>query len=407
MVNVELGNHQQKALGRLDNGSILCGGTGSGKSRTAIAYFVIKECGGQIKVNGEGETKPMKTPKDLYIITTAKKRDTLDWDGEAARFGLSRDRDISVGGVRVKVDSWNNISKYTDVEKAFFIFDEQRLVGSGAWVRSFYKIVEKNRWILLSATPGDTWMDYIPVFVANGFYRNRTEFLRRHAVYNRYSKYPKVDRYIEEERLKRFRNQLLVPMPYLKHTTRIRKNVLVEYDKERFNRVMKERWHIFEERPIRNTSELFYLMRRVVNSDNSRLEALEGLWERHKRIIVYYSFDYELEALRGLKTRLNTIVAEWNGHKHEEVPKTEEWIYLVQYISGSEAWNCIETDTMVFYSLNYSYRMIQQAEGRIDRYNTPFKELYYYTLRSGSPIDLAILKALMAKKTFNERDFEV
>ena len=407
MVNVELGNHQRKALGRLDNGSILCGGTGSGKSRTAIAYFVIKECGGQIKINGEGETKPMKTPKDLYIITTAKKRDTLDWDGEAARFGLSRDRDISVGGIRVKVDSWNNISKYTDVERAFFIFDEQRLVGSGAWVKSFYKIVAKNRWILLSATPGDTWMDYIPVFVANGFYRNRTEFLRRHAVYNRYSKYPKVDRYIEEGRLKRFRNQLLVPMPYLKHTTRIRKNVLVEYDKERFNRVMKERWHIFEERPIRNTSELFYLMRRVVNSDNSRLEALEGLWERHKRIIVYYSFDYELEALRGLKTRLNTIVAEWNGHKHEEVPKTEEWIYLVQYISGSEAWNCIETDTMVFYSLNYSYRMIQQAEGRIDRYNTPFKELYYYTLRSGSPIDLAILKALRAKKTFNERDFEV
>lgn len=385
---VELGKHQQKAILELENGKILCGGVGTGKSRTAIAYYMKKE-----------------HPKDLFIITTAKKRDSKDWEGECAKFILSRDRDGSIGHVKVTVDSWNNIGKYKEIKDAFFIFDEQRLVGSGSWVKSFIKIAKKNRWILLSATPGDTWMDYVPVFVANAYYKNRTEFIRRHVVYNNFSKYPKIDHYVETGRLVRLRRSLLVAMPYARATTRHSRIIPVTYSTADYERVTKKRWNIYKERPVKEISELCYTQRRVANSDPSRRSALLGLSEKHPRLIVFYNFDYELDILRTLKDDLDIPIAEWNGHKHEDVPTGDKWLYLVQYTSGAEGWNCISTDAMVFYSLNYSYRVMHQAEGRIDRMDTPFTDLYYYTLRSGASIDIGITKALKNKKNFNERDF--
>ena len=173
----------------------------------------------------------MSKPKDLFIITTAAKRDTLDWERECAIFALSRDRTASIGGIQVIVDSWNNIKKYIKIENSFFIFDEQRVVVSGAWVKSFLKITKANNWILLSATPGDTWMDYIPTFVANRFYKNRTEFLRTHVVYNTFTKYPKVDHYVEEGKLLKFKHQILVNMAYSKPTISHSINVMVPFDK--------------------------------------------------------------------------------------------------------------------------------------------------------------------------------
>lgn len=404
-MNVDLYPHQLKALNEIHNGSVLKGGVGTGKSRTALAYFFIKECNGRLIINGKGELHPLQTPKDLYIITTAKKRDHKEWEGEAAAFGLSSDVSASFGGVKVTVDSWNNITEYTEVKNAFFVFDEQRLVGSGAWVKAFIRIAKANRWIMLSATPGDTWIDYIPIFVANGFYRNRTEFIRRHVVYNSFTKFPKVDRFVDTGHLEALRRRITVDMPYLRHTRRHVRNVIVNYDQLRFERVVKDRWNVYEERPIKDVVELFVVMRRVVNSDPDRLGAIMELLEKHPKLIIFYNFDYELEMLRVLGQSLMIQYAEWNGHKHEEIPKADTWLYFVQYTAGAEGWNCTETDTIVFFSLNYSYKLREQGMGRIDRLNTPFEDLYYYVLRSNSPIDNAIVKALATKQNFNERRF--
>lgn len=396
---IELYEHQKVAIEKLKNGSILCGGVGSGKSRTALSYFYFKECNGSMKINGKGDYSKANNPMDLYIITTARKRDTKEWESECVPFVFS------LSGINVKIDSWNNIKKYSDVSGAFFIFDEQRVVGSGAWVKAFLKITKLNRWILLSATPGDTWMDYIPVFVANGFYKNRTEFIRRHVVYSRFAKYPKVERYLDTGRLLKLQRSIMVNMRYSKRTVVHEETIKVGYDKDIYNTVLTKRWNVFENKPIKDISQLCYLLRRVVNSDPSRIEAIKKLISKYKRVIIFYNFDYELDILRKIGSDLKIAYSEWNGHNHQPIPKTDEWIYLVQYTAGAEGWNCITTNVIIFYSQNYSYKAMVQAAGRIDRINTPFVDLYNFYARSNATIDIAIERCLKRKENFNESRF--
>lgn len=399
---IELAPHQLKVLGEIKNGTIVKGGVGTGKSRTALAYYFFNVCGGKAPINGVGEHGHMERPRDLFVFTTKKKKDELDWISEASDFGIFRDRENSVGNVSITVDTWNNITKYDEsLRGAFVIFDEQRLVGAGAWVKAFYKLAAANQWIILSATPGDTWVEFIPVFVANGFYEHRTEFMERHVVWSKYSRY-RIDRYLEVPHLEGLRARVLVEMPFNRHTTRHVTPVIVEYDKELFDKVLKKRWHVYEDRPIQHVAELFAVMRKVVNSDFSRLAEILRILEKHPRLIIFYNFDYELDILRTLKTTLSIPVAEYNGHKHESQPTGDSWVYIVQYTAGAEGWNCIETDAMVFHSLTYSYKIFEQSQGRIDRLNTPYFDLYYYVLRSLSKIDVAIVKSMANKKVFNE-----
>ena len=383
-MSIELRDCQIEAVEKMRNGCILCGGVGSGKSRTSLAYY-YKEQGGSLYSEGL-----MKNPKDLYIITTARKRDTLEWEAEMLPFLLSTNPDVNdIYHNKVVVDSWN----------------EQRVVGSGSWVKSFLKITKANDWILLSATPGDTWTDYVPVFLANGFFKNRTEFNREHVIYSRFTKYPKVDRYIGTKKLLRLRDEILVDINFNRETVAHHENVIVDYDILKYKEVTKTRWDPYKNEPIINAAGLCYIWRKLVNTDESRQRALLEIFERHPKMIVFYNFDYELEILRGLYYGNDVQIGEWNGHRHDEVPKGRKWVYLVQYTAGAEGWNCISTDTTVFYSQNYSYKIMQQSAGRIDRLNTPFRDLYYFHLKSRSGIDLAIAKALKEKKNFNEGKF--
>ena len=386
---MDLMDHQKDVLKHLSNGKILWGGVGSGKSIVALAYYMENEVG----------------LENVYVITTAKKRDSLEWQRDAAKFGIGMDKDSTVAGV-LHIDSWNNIGKYVDVKNAFFIFDEQRLVGGGAWVKAFYKIIKNNNaWLLLTATPGDTWMDFIPVFVANGFYKNKTEFVRRHVRYAPFSRFPKIIGYFDVDVLEQYKREVLVAMPYESHTIRKHEDVLVPYDIDLFKTASEKRWNVFEDKPIENVAELFAVLRRIVYSDPRRLDALRGLMEKHPRLIVFYTYNYELDRLRELYDSFSDLyeVAEWNGHVKNAIPTGENWVYIVQYTSGAEGWNCTSTDAMVFYSMTYSYKQFEQAQGRIDRLNTAYEHLYYYTLTSNSIVDRAVKKSILAKKDFNER----
>lgn len=394
--------NQKAAVEKMKNGCILNGGVGSGKSRTGL-YYYFKEQGGSI----DPDYVLMKKPKDLYIITTAMKRDSLEWEGELANFLISTDPEKNkTNGNKIVIDSWNNIKKYQEVKDAFFIFDEQRVVGYGAWVKSFLKISKSNDWILLSATPGDTWTDYIPVFIANGFYRNKSDFIRQHVVYNPRVKFPKIDRYLNTGKLIRLRNHILVDMDFKRDTIPHHEDVYCKYNISMYKDAGKLRWDPYKNEPITNAGGLCYVWRKIVNSDESRQVALLEIFEKHPKMIVFYNFDYELDILRRIFDGIEGVeVAEWNGHNHQPVPDSKSWVYLVQYTAGCEGWNCIKTDTIIFFSQNYSYKVLQQAAGRIDRLNTPFTDLYYYHLKSRSGIDLAISKALKEKKNFNENRF--
>lgn len=398
---VSLYPYQYEAMRRMKNGCILCGGVGSGKSRTSLAYFYTMYGG----IIGSIKYTKMKEPADLYIITTARKRDTMEWEQELGAYLLSIHPEQNLYDNKVVVDSWNNIGKYKEVKDAFFIFDEQRVVGRGAWVKAFLKIAKRNRWILLSATPGDTWSDYIPVFLANGLYKNRTDFNEQHVIFSYAMKFPKIDRYVNVKKLERFRDSLLVTMDFQRKTEAHHLDILTTYDKTKYKELGRSRWNPYLNEPIVNAGELCYLWRRIVNEDESRLRSVLELAEAHPKVIIFYNFDYELALLKQAVYLPGTEVAEWNGHQHQSIPDSERWVYLVQYTSGCEGWNCTLTNVIIFFSQNYSYKVMTQAAGRIDRLNTPFTQLYYYHLKSSAPIDLAIARALRNKKNFNERSY--
>lgn len=398
---MRLDEGQLDALDRIKNGSILVGGVGSGKSRTGLAYYFIKECGGSVVINQKGHYKAMSDPKDLIIITTAKKRDEQEWEKELTDFLLFPFPEKP----RIKIDSWQNLPKYTNEFNSFFIFDEQRLVGRGKWVKCFLRIAKCNHWIMLSATPADRWDDLIPVFLAHGFYKNRTEFCDRHVIFDHRAKWPKVLRYINTGRLIKLREEIYVDMEYQRQTIHNEIEVPVSYDQKMYKVIFKQRWNIYDDCPIENISQVCYLVRKLVNSDPSRIDAVKCLIAEHPKTIIFYNFDYELEILRNIAKEMGITKAEWNGHIHQSVPNCSEWVYLVQYTAGAEGWNCITTNTIIFYSQNYSYKTMVQAAGRIDRRNTTFRDLYYYHIRSKSPIDIGIAKALRSKKNFNEKKF--
>lgn len=395
MSQLSLYDHQLSALDKLESGSILCGGVGSGKSRTALAYYFLKIGKGSLEINNKGRSHDMRIDIPLYIITTAKKRNSHEWEDECQYFP----------GVEPIVDSWNNIKKYVGVTDAFFIFDEQRVVGYGTWAKAFIKISRSNQWILLSATPGDTWMDYVPVFIANGFYPNKTSFERRHVVYSRFAKYPKVEKYVGIDILENFRNKILVQMPFERPTISHHEYIKVPFDKEKSKIVVNDRWDVYDNEPLRDAGKMCLVLRRIANEDKRRFRVAEDVIKHNKKLIVFYNFNYELEGLKKLLEGLQMIFAEYNGHKHEPIPEGDSWVYLVQYTAGAEGWNCVDTDAILFYSQNYSYKIMQQAAGRIDRMNTPYTHLYYYHLISDSPIDISIKRALDGKKNFNERAF--
>lgn len=385
-MSVKLYPHQLKAVNELRNGSILKGGVGSGKSLTAVAYY-----------------DKVARGKDLYIITTARKRDSGDWIKEAAAYGLCSKNDQSLYGGKLVVDSWNSISKYVGITGAFFIFDEQKAIGYGTWAKSFIKIAKQNQWIMLSATPGDVWMDYVPVFIAHSFFKNKTQFCREHVVYSTRTRYFKVDHYVNTLVLENYRDAITVEMPFNKKTIQHVVPLYLAFNKDAVKEATQTRWNPFTDEPMKDVNEYCHVLRKITNSDSSRLMAIKSLMELHDRLIIFYNFDYELEMLRWFAESEGIYAYEWNGHKHEPVPQEEKWLYFVQYNAGAEAWNCTTTNVIVFYSLNYSYKVMEQTAGRIDRMNTPYIDLYYYILLSKSPMDMMILKALKNKKNFNEK----
>ena len=395
--------YQQEAVDKLESGNILVGNVGSGKSRTGL-YWYFKENGGSI----DDKYHEMKNPKDLYIITTARKRDNLEWNKEISYYRLTTDPSTNLYNNKIVIDSWQNIKKYKDVRDSYFLFDEDHLTGTGEWVKTFWHIVKperNNRWIVLTATPGDSYKEYAPIFVANGFFKNITQFRSQHVVYDYHASYPKVVRYMNTARLDRMRRAIVVKMKYKHEVNTHNIDILVDYDQIIYKSIVKTQMNPFTKKPIANASEYCVCLRKVVNSHPSRLMEIKRLAQEHRKIIVFYNHNYELELLKSIDYGPEFTVAELNGLRHEGIPETTDWVYLVNYNAGAEAWECTSTDTIVFYSLNYSYKIMTQSAGRIDRLNTPYSDLYYYRLKSSAPIDIAIQRALREKKTFNEKTF--
>lgn len=374
----ELYQHQKEAVKKLSSGSLLYGKVGSGKTLTALTFY-----------------KKQYSDKSLIVITTAKKRDSNDWLAEADMLDMHH----------LVVDSWNNIKRYSDIKNSFFIFDEQRVIGNGTWTKSFLKIAKHNKWILLSGTPGDTWMDYMPLFIANGFYRNKTDFIEQHVEYERYTKFPKVKAIHNSKKLSDNLDRVMVQMKFRRKVIRRKHYIDTNYPIDVVKNVKDTRFNPYTNKPIRTPSEYTQVMRRLVAESDDRKEKTKELILALDKVILFYNYNYERDILLDMLNSVDINYGEYSGHKHDPLPKGKQWVYLVQYTAGAEGWNCTETDRMIFYSPNYSYRIVEQCEGRIDRLNSLYSELHYYYCRSDSSIDKAVFRALATKRRFNEKNW--
>lgn len=389
--------HQRDAIRKISNGNVVVGATGSGKSLVGLVYYYTNIL--------EGSVEPFRKPTksvSLYIITTATKRDSLDWNSECAEFALSTNQEASVNGIKVVIDSWNNIKKYKDIRGGFFLFDEQKTTGYKRWSKIFIRIAKNNRWILITATPSDRWMDLLSVFIANGFYKNKRDFVNQHVTYNPYVKYPSITGYRNVNKLRILKKRIFVIIDYQSPSIIENKVISVDYDVDALTQIEKTEWNPFTDSPIINLSEFASVLRRSLNSHPSRINEAIRIRNTVKKLIVFYNFNFELEILKhgysGIK------IGELNGHRHDALPVGSDWVYLVQYNSGNEAWECFTTNHMLFYSLNYSFRIMTQAKGRINRLTSGFNYMYYYYLVSNHWLDKGIQKALNKKRDFNNKE---
>lgn len=377
LTDISMYEYQLEAIDKLQSGMILWGNVGSGKSRTSL-YFYCKNY----------------SNKKLLIITTAQKRNNGEWLEECKVFGLNP-----------IIDSWNNIKKYDNYENYFIIFDEDHLTGYGAWSKAFIKMAKHNDWLVLTGTPGDNYAEFMTVFIAKGWYKNKRDFEEQHVIYSRYSKYPKVDRYINQGLLEVRRRDILVKMFVDKRAIVHKEVIITQYDISKYKKAYKDK-RDENNKPFKNATAFCLYLRKICNEDVSKVVKVRELLLKHNKVIIFYNYLYEKEILlKLLKTMKTFNVGEYNGQHHDDIPIGERWAYLCQYTAASEGWNCLLCDTMIFFSMSYSYKAMEQAAGRINRINTPYKDLYYYYLRTTSSIDLSINRALSTKRNFNESTF--
>lgn len=374
-------DYQKRAINQMHNGCILCGGVGAGKSLTSLGYI--------------DKVYPSGT---VYIITPARKRNTGEWFDDIRKNDMDETRFV--------VDSWNNLSKYKDVKDAFFLFDEQKVSGKGTWAKSLIRIAKSNQWILLSATPGDTYDDYATVLIANGFVRNRTTWYDEYCVTKSQPFFHIVD-HKNKDVIDMMIRRIFIKMDYQSDKKRIERVIPIQArsageEKE----ILMTHKAPGAQMPFTTFAAAIAYVRMNCYDKSKKTEALRKIIEKHKKIIVFYNFLSEKLEIERAAIDANVTINFYNGQRHDPIPDTDEWVYGVQYNSGAEAWNCITTNAMVFYSPNYSYKTMEQAHGRIDRVNSPYECLYYYMLLNELNIDNKVMNALSSKKDFNEKMLE-
>lgn len=394
----ELYAFQKKAITELQQPDkhICIAGCGAGKGSIALHWL-----------------KTTNKKKWLFI-TTASKRDSKDVENEMVMwFGKE-----SLSSYSLEVISWAALAKWTitnwnSLEDYAFVFDEVACAKAGVSSnrgRAFIQIAKQTDcWTGYTATPGDRWEDFQAYFVAAGYVKNKTAFMREFCQVQTFKGYPEIVGYYDEHILKAYWKRLTVcpdtqamldELPAEQHKTYHFK------PSPTYKRFLKER--LDEDGNFIDTvmGYCHYCRRLCLTAEKLQWvsDYLSGLGTN---AVFFYNYIAEGEELEKVaKKALPKGAKVWRiDGKHHDIPTADTIgkydIVLAQYASGSESLNLQFMNHMVFVSPNYSYTTSIQARGRIKRIGQKQNMFFWYLVCDGT-IETDVYACLRGKSDFAE-----
>lgn len=389
-------NFQRQLLNSIEENYIIAADTGTGKTMMAIHHYLKHNTG-----------------EPLLILAPPQKIKEGGWQREldfvASHYNIEIPYDIISYGVLSK--------RWKEYKDWFLVMDECHYVKNPTSQRGKAAInltKQSTNFLLLSATPSSNgWGDTIAYMIMFGYYKNKTQFLKEHAVYNRidYGNGPVnvVSDYRDQEKLQKLYQSFSIKLAKedcLDLPPLVFEKVHFKPSKE-YNIIKKDR--VLGEELFDNISKLQHGLRFYANQAD-KLKYTEMLLEgTEENVIIFYNYKQENEELKKIAKKLKKKVFEVSGSK-TNLPDKEKWtslknsVTIVQYQAGAAGIELQYANIVIFHTPTYSYQDYEQALGRAYR-NGQTKKVTVYQYITKNTIETSIYQALAAKKDFTEELF--
>lgn len=392
--------YQKKVIDKADSSWLFALGTGTGKTILSIHHYLKH-------YNGES----------LLIIAPAQKVLEGGWDREVQRvanfYNIQIQYDVMSYGVLAK--KWNLYKGW------FVIFDECHYVKNptsqrGKAALNLTRI--STNFSLLSATPSSNgWADTINYMLMFNFYRNKTQFIKEHAIHE--------TKFFGQKQIKviaDWKDQDKLKMLYQSISTKLSKDdcldlpplifedVYFKVSKE-YEIIRKKRVLETENGPIAydTVMKLQHGLRFYANQKD-KLSYTEMLAEStNENIVIFYYYQQEKDDLVKVLAK-NKKIYEVSG-KVNHLPSRDQWdelkntVTLVQYQAGAAGIELQYCNLVIFYTPTFSFQDYDQALGRAYR-NGQTKKVTVYRYITKKSVEEHVYRSLAEKKDFTESLFK-
>lgn len=155
-------------------------------------------------------------------------------------------------------------------------------------------------------------------------------------------------------------------------------------------------------------TKLLYERQLCGQYNKDKLEAFRDLVEStNDRLIVFYNFNAELEALKGICESVGRSISLVNGQGRDllSYENDNSSITLIQYQAGAMGLNLQKSNRIIYYTPPLSSELFEQSKKRIHRIGQSKTCFYYYLTCKGS-VEEKIYKTLAMRRDYTEALFE-